>query len=365
LLWKITGPGEGYSTPSVAAGKLFVMGNVQGDGQRRKTECILAFDADSGKQLWKCDVGPERAGGGGYSGPRSTPTVRGDRLYALGLNGDLVCASTTDGKIVWRRNLASEFGGSPGGWGYSESPLLDGDRVLCTPGGRRATLAALDASTGKTIWQAAVPEGDAAAYASIIAADIEGQRQYVQVLAGGVVGVSADGKFLWRYNKPANGTANCSTAIHHDGQVFAASDYGTGGGLVKLTRQGNAWSAKEIYFTRDMRNHHGGMVLIDGHVYGDNGGQLTCIEFATGKVKWKSRQAGKGSIACADGRLYYREEQERILLVEANPDAYVETGRFDQPNRSGQPTWPHPVIANGKLYIRDQNTLLCYDVKAP
>jgi outer membrane protein assembly factor BamB len=355
----ITGLGEGYSTPTVAAGRIFTMGN------RGDTEYVLAFAESDGKELWAAAVGPVRANGGGYAGPRCSPTVDGDRVYALGLNGDLVCLEPATGKRLWAKDLRKDFEGQVGGWGYSESPLVDGDKLLCTPGGSTATLVALNKRTGDTVWQGAVPQGDQAHYSSIIAADLDGRRQFIQFLSGGVVGLSADdGRFLWRYDHPHNGTANCSTPVYRAGYVFAASSYGTGGGLARLTHNGDGVSAEEVYFTRNMKNHHGGMVLVGDFLYGSDEGQLTCLEFLTGRVRWADHRAGKGSIAYADGRLYYRNEGGPVVLVEATPDRYVEHGRFQQPQRSDKPAWPHPVIANGKLYIRDQDRLFCYDVKA-
>jgi outer membrane protein assembly factor BamB len=213
------------------------------------------------------------------------------------------------------------------------------------------------------VWAATVPQGDRAGYASIIVATIDGVRQYVQFMHGGVVGVAAaDGKYLWRYNAPANGTANISTAIAHDNTVFAASAYGTGGGLARVARTQEGWSADQVYFTKQMQNHHGGMVLLDGYLYGNNGGQLACLEYETGKVMWQSKPAGKGSITYADGCLYYRNEGGDMFLIEVNPRAYVERGRFRQPDRSNRNAWPHPVIANGRLYLVDQELVLCYDI---
>jgi alcohol dehydrogenase (cytochrome c) len=218
--------------------------------------------------------------------------------------------------------------------------------------------------------------GGGAAYASAIAIDFEGQREYVQLTARALIGVAAsDGKFLWRYAQPANRMAiNCSTPLYHDGLVFAASAYGAGGGLVKLSEDGSGGvNAEEVYSTRNMQNHHGGMILVDGCLYGANGGNeggyLVCLDFKTGNVLWNERDTGKrrapkGSVALADGRLYYRTERGTVLLIEPNPKQYVEHGRFDQPDRSENPAWPHPVVANGKLYLRDQDVLLCYDVKA-
>jgi outer membrane protein assembly factor BamB len=357
LVWQADYLGEGYSTPTVAGGRIFTMGN------HGNTEYVQALSEADGGQIWATPVGPVRAGGGGYPGPRCSPTVDGDLVYALGLNGDLLCLEAATGKERWRKNLPKDFGGAVGGWGYSESPLVDGNKLLCTPGGKGATLVALDKNKGSLVWKGPVPQGDVAHYASMIAITFAGQREYVQFLSGGVVGLTGDGKFLWRYNKPANGTANCSTAIFHDGSVFAASNYGVGGGLAKLEPKGDVVTATEVYFVKQMKNHHGGMVLLDEHIYGADDGRLTCLEWKTGNVKWAEAKPGKGSIASADGRLYYRNEGGPVLLAEVNPEKYVELGRFEPPLKSGSPAWPHPVIANGKLYIRDQQYLFCYDVK--
>jgi outer membrane protein assembly factor BamB len=209
-----------------------------------------------------------------------------------------------------------------------------------------------------------VPDGDQAAYASAIAAEFQGQRMYIQFLSGGVVGISAgDGSFLWRYNHPANGTANCSTPIYRDGVVFAASGYGTGGGAVRLSGKGKNMTAKELFFTKNMKNHHGGMVQLGDYVYGSDEGLLTCLSLKTGKVIWAERRPGKGSIAAGDGKLIYRNEGGPIYLVQATPTKYVQLGRFEPPKKSGKPSWPHPVIADGKLYIRDQDYLFCYNIK--
>ena len=217
--------------------------------------------------------------------------------------------------------------------------------------------------------------GSRAAYSSVIAIDFEGQRQYVQLISNALAGFAAsDGKFLWRYDKPANRMGiNCSTPLFHDGMVFAASAYGAGGGLVKLSKDADgAVKAEEVYATTDMENHHGGMILHDGYLYGANGGNsggaLACLDFKTGKVMWDQRErAGrraKGSLALADGRLYYRMESGTMVLIEPSATQYIERGRFEQPDRSRPPAWAHPVIANGKLYVRDQDILFCYDVKA-
>lgn len=358
-VWAVTGVGEGFSTPSVAAGRIYLMGNVN------EREQVLSLNESDGAIVWSTSIG-RGAKVGGFEGPRSTPTVDGDHVYALGVTGLLVCLQAGDGKEIWSKNLERDLGGQVGGWGYCESVLIDGDKLICTPGGKNA-IVALNKNDGKVVWKAQVPGNDQAHYSSAIIAEIGGVKQYIQFMGGGVVAVAADdGKFLWRYDRPHNGTANCSTPLQQGDLVFAASNYGTGGGLVRVTAKDGAFKAQQVYFTKEMKNHHGGMVLVDGYLYGsDDPGLLTCIEFKSGKVMWQERKPGKGSVAYADGRLYCRNEGNgRVFLVEANPNKYVEHGRLDQPNRSGQAAWPHPIIANGKLYLRDQDRLFCYDVKA-
>ncbi|MHB9048569.1 MAG: outer membrane protein assembly factor BamB family protein [Pirellulales bacterium] len=621
LAWKIKGLGGGYSAPSIAAGRIVGMSN------RGDDEVVWALSEAGGKELWVTRLGPAYQEGPsqGIEGAGCTPTVDGQRLYVLGLGGDLACLQVRDGKILWRVSLTRDFGGRVPMWRYNESPLVDGDKVICTPGGPDAILVALDKLTGKTIWKSQMPSaasggagnvggtpaapgrgpgaasgpgnvggapaapgrgpgaasgagrgpggqssagggsatavtgtkdpglfrgehygmsafsrkvpngkylaklyfaetfagitgpgqrvfsytvqgrefkdfdiwakaggprrayietvpvevtngefrvvftpriespainaielvpqanagagatssaatirikaglstpftdssgqvwqadsgfeggglgliqmpggfggapggfggggggfgrgpggfggsgGSGAAYASAIAIDFDGQRQYVQLTQSALIGVAAsDGKFLWRYDRPANRMGiNCSTPVYHDGLVFAASAYGAGGGLVKLSKDANGGiKADEVYSTAKMENHHGGMILLDGCLYGANGGNgggfLVCLDFQTGKVLWDERDSGqrrapKGSLALADNRLYYRTETGDMLLIEPSPKQYVERGRFEQPDRSEKPAWPHPVIANGKLYLRDQDVLLCYDVKA-
>ncbi|HEV3145058.1 MAG TPA: PQQ-binding-like beta-propeller repeat protein [Gemmataceae bacterium] len=357
LAWEMKDLGGGFSTPSVAGGRIFGMSD------RGKDEVVWALDEANGKELWATRIS-NSSGNGGTDGPRSTPTVEGDLLWTLGFHGDLVCLDVKSGEIKWQKNLRKEFKGQVGGWQYSESPLIDGDKLIATPGGSEAALVALNKKTGEVIWKAKVPGVERAEYSSVIVAEIGGKRQYIQFMGGGVVAVAADdGRFLWRYDSPHNTTANCSTPIYSDGHVFAASGYGTGGGLAKINFSNGEFTAEEVYFTKKMVNHHGGMVLVDGYLYGSNEGLLTCLDFHSGKLMWDDRAPGKGSITYADGRLYYRNEGGPICLVEATPTKYIEHGRFNQPDRSNRSAWPHPVIANGKLYIRDQDVLLCYDVK--
>jgi outer membrane protein assembly factor BamB len=373
LAWKVKDLGGGYSAPSVAAGRVFGMSN------RGNDEVVWALDEKNGKELWSTRQGDAYKGQRmpqGKEGPGCTPTIDGEFAYALGSGGDLACLQVTDGKVVWRKSLTADFGGAVPQWSYRESPLIDGDKLIVTPGGKEATLVALKKKTGEVVWKAKVPGGDAAAYSSAIAIDAGGQRQYVQLLGRGLVGVAAeDGKFLWRYNAPANGFGiNVTTPLYQDGEVFATSAYNAGGGLVKLSKDDKGGvKAEEVYLTRKLQNHHGGVILLDGYLYGasggNEGGYLACLEFQTGKVLWDERDkpgrkgVKKGSVAFADGRIYYRQEDGTMILFEPSPKEYLERGRFEQPDRSRQPDWAHPVIANGKLYLRDQDVLLCYEVK--
>ena len=368
LVWKARGLGGGYSTPAIAAGRIFAM------SYRGSDEVVWALNEQSGKELWSTRIAAANRQVDYREGSRCTPTVDGDKLYALGVSGDLVCLRVQDGKLLWQKNLIKDFGGIlpyyREAYGYTESPLVDGDRVVVTPGEPKATIVALDKHTGKLLLSASVPEMgkgfSRADYGSLVVATLAGRRQYVAFLHGGMVGVAADnGALLWRYDRPSSGIVNCNTALVHQDLVFNSSGYGKGAGLARIARDGDTVRAEEVYFTKRMKNLHGGMVLVDGHVYGGSEpGMLVCLELRTGKGGWAERQAGKGSIVYADGHLYYRNELGPMLLIEANPKQYVEKGRFNPPDRSRARAWAHPVVANGRLYLRDQGVLLCYDVKS-
>jgi outer membrane protein assembly factor BamB len=397
LAWRVNELGGGDSAPAVASGRIYGM-SIRGD-----QEVVWALSEAGGQEVWVKSLGPavEQRFPQSKEGPGGTPTVDGDRLYVLGMGGALACLRTDDGEIVWQRSLTNDFGGALPAWSYRESPLIDGDKLVCTPGGKEILLVALNKMTGDVIWKSGASEsttqesgdeaaspppsegrgrgrfgmgpGSGAGYSSVIAIDFEGRRQYVQFTAKALIGVDAsDGKQLWAYPKPANGMGiTCTTPLFHDGKLFASSAYGAGGGLVKLTQAVDGQvDAEEVYFTKRMQNHHGGIVLVDGALYGANGGNgggnLICIDFETGDVLWDERRGEKrvlkGAIAFADGRIYYRTEEGTMLLIEPSRDEYIERGRFEQPDRSEVPAWAHPVIANGKLYVRDQGVLFCYDL---
>jgi outer membrane protein assembly factor BamB len=295
--------------------------------------------------------------------------VDGELLYALGSNGDLTCLETAKGTVRWRKSLRNDLGGQPGNWAYAESPLIDGDTLVCTPGGKTATLAALNKKTGDVIWKSAVPGGDQAAYASVIVVEVGGVKQYVQLLQKGVVGVDAKtGKFLWRYDKTAQGSpANIPTPLARDAFVYTSTGRG-GGGLVELKVSNGTVTAEPVYFNKKLPTAIGGTVAVGGYLYGTTGQGLLCVEFTTGKVQWQARGVGAGAVCYPEGHLYLHGEKGDVALVEATPKEYREKGRFtppDQPDRGRAQAWVYPVVANGRLYIRDQGVLWCYDVKDP
>jgi outer membrane protein assembly factor BamB len=357
-VWIYRNAGSGYSGPAIVAGKLFTMGT------RDNSEILIALDANTGAELWTSKIGPILENDWG-NGPRGTPTVDGERVYAMGGKGDLVCAAATDGKELWRAGMAS-LGGEIPAWGYTESPLVDGDRVICTPGGSKGAIAALDKNTGKVLWQSAQFK-DPAQYSSAILASPGGKRQYVQLTMKSLVGISAnDGKLLWKSEWPGR-VAVIPTPIFHDDHVYITSGYGVGCKLVKLT-DGSA--AADVYENKVMKNHHGGVVRVGDHLYGHSDGPgWVCQDFKKGNEVWSEKKAlGKGAITCADDRLYcLGEDDGTVVLAEASPKEWAQHGRFKLSpqttiRKSQGRIWTHPVVSNGKLYLRDQDLVFCYDV---
>jgi outer membrane protein assembly factor BamB len=363
--WPRSGPSVVWSAAMLGAGYGSVA--VQGDrvwlqGLRNNQSVVSSLNRADGKPVWVRVLGPAGDNDRG-PGPRSTPTIDGDRLYALSETGDLACLRTSDGTVVWQRNILKEFRAGNPYWLLSESPLVDGNLVIVSPGGRGAGIVALDKMSGKTVWTSK-ELSDGAGYASPIIADVGGVRTIMNFTADAGVGVRAtDGKLMWRNTQPANGTANIATPVYSDGKVFFTSSYGTGASLLGLKAAGNEVRAQEIYFTRDMKNHHGGVVLVNGHIYGYNDSILTCLEFNSGKMVWRDRSVGKGAVTYAEGHLYILSENNVVGLVEATPAGYREKGRFSIADQ-GWPSWAHPVVSGGRLYIRNQGTLTSYDVRA-
>ncbi len=358
--------GVGHAGIAVANGRLYSMGG------RGDDEYVYAVDLRTGKALWSQKIGSLFENNWG-DGPRGTPTVDGDRVYALGAQGDLVCVDAETGKRLWAVSLPNDLGGRMmSGWGYTESPLVDGDRLVCSPGGSQGTLAALDKKSGKVLWRS---KGltDPAAYSSPVATEGGGIRQYVQMTPAGVVGVAAaDGRLLWRSPIGANGTAVIPTPVVWGNYVYVTSGYGSGCGLLKLTPDKGGIRADKVYANKNMQNHHGGVVRVADYVYGysDPRGWI-CQKALTGEIAWtERRKLGKGSLTCADGLLYcYSEDDGTLALVEASPDGWKEHGRFKIPRQTEEPRkagkiWTHPVVADGRLFLRDQDLIFAFDVNA-
>jgi outer membrane protein assembly factor BamB len=353
LLWRAAGGGAGYSSFSTANGRLYTL------GARGGTEYAMAFDAATGKKIWEVPHGRQFGSDRG-DGPRATPTVDGDRLYVFGASGDLAAMESATGKVIWKQNVLDKFGGSNIQWGLSESPLVLSDRILVSPGGRGASIVALKKTDGSVIWKSLADEPG---YSSAVLHEAGGIREAIYFTAERALGIDVDtGKLLWSYTQVANRTANIATPIVRGNRVFLSSAYSTGAALLELTPSNGRIDAKQVYFTREMRNHHASSVLIGEHLYGFSDAILVAMKFDSGEVAWRDRSVGKGSVVFADDRLYLYSEQGVVGLAEASPSGYREHGRFQIPT-GNSPTWSHPVVSNGTLFIRDQDNLLAFDVR--
>lgn len=393
-VWLFEDCGYGYAGFSIVDGVLYTMGGRstandveanEDDGNEEDTEenetddeeeanekqCqLIALDANTGKELWHVDLGPmyENDWGGG---PRSTPTVENGLVYALGAKGTLVCVHAKDGSEVWRTHLQDDLAGTEPQWGYAESVLLDGDKLLCTPGGKEGAIAALDKATGKVLWRAKDLD-DTAHYSSILSVNINGQPQYVQLLEKRLVGISPDdGRLLWQSEFPGR-VAVIPTPVVYENKVFGTAGYGAGCTLVEISSDNVPTEKYDEQARKLMKNHHGGVIKLGENLYGHSDGVgWVCMNFNTGEQLWREREAlEKGAIAYADGRFYCLGEDEgQVVLINASPAGWEEHGRFtlDPPTeiRSDRgKIWVHPVISNGRLYLRDQDKLHCFNVKA-
>ena len=363
LLWTAENLGAGYSAPAVVGGKVFL------PGTRDDVEYLFVLDSQTGQVEGEAALGHRFPNNWG-DGPRGTPTLDGNRLYALSGSGDLMCLDLTTGNALWRKRIYQDFGGQMPQWGCGESPLVDGDRVLCTPGGPRGTVVALHKMTGDLLWQS-TGLTDLAGYSSLIPAEIGGVRQYVQMTFHHVVGLAAnDGRLLWKFAREGP-NAPVPTPIIHNDHVYVTSGYGAGCHLIKITRQGETFTAEQVYASKNLSNHHGGVVRLGEHLFGyaDNRGWV-CQHLLTGELLWRERRKlSKGSITAADGKLFcYGEEDGTLVVIEASSQGWQEKGRFTIPRQSALPRrsggiWTHPVIADGKLYLRDQELLFCYQLR--
>ncbi len=360
LLWQATGLGQGHSSPVIVKEMLYTTGESNG------TSYVHALKLGESKPMWSVPIGKAGAPGwGGFTGPRSTPTVDGNRLYVMGQYGELVCVDIEQGTLLWQRHLEPDFGGKMPEWGYSESVLIDGERLLCTPGGNQGLMVALNKQDGSLLWQTSGCT-DTAHYSSIIKAEIEGIPQYIQLTADSVLGVALDGTILWRAVCKGK-TAVIPTPVVMGNLVYVTSGYGVGCHCFKVVRSGEAFAVEQVYAERSMANQIGGVVLLDGKIYGycDRKGWL-CQDVTTGEVLWSSKDVGKGTLLYADGCLYLRSEKGGDLaLIKATPDGFQQQGHFTQPDLGKGQTWSSLVIANKRLYVRDQDQILCYDIAVP
>lgn len=369
LVWQVSDLGAGYSTPSVAGGRIFLMSN-----QGLEDEFVQALEVGDGKRIWSTRVGrvgsPEQQPS--YPGARSTPTFDAGMLYVLGSDGDLAALNASDGKIAWSKNVRVEFAGKPGIWAYAESPLIDGDRLICMPGGPDSTVVGLNKKNGQLIWKASVPGGtNNASYSSIIAREFEGVPQYIAYTGNGLVGLeSKTGKLLWRYDRTkVQGGMSILTPVAADGYVFSGG-FRAGAGTVKLKAVDGAFNAEEVYFDMKLPAAIGGAVQVGNLLFGTAGQTLVCADFKTGAIKWSERSVAPGALCYADERLYLHGESGAVVLVAATAEAYREHGKFTPPNaptaaNQMEKTWAYPVISDGRLYLRNKASLWSYDIKAP
>ncbi|WP_437186021.1 PQQ-binding-like beta-propeller repeat protein [Planctomicrobium sp. SH668] len=369
-LWTIDGMGQGYASMSIVNDRLYTTGNTA-EGQK-----VVCVDLPSQKVVWSTPM-TSKAPEHGYEGSRCTPTIDGDRLYAVASDGQIFCMNTEDGNVIWKHSFESEWDGKMMSvWGFSESPLVDGDRVVCTPGGDQAMMVALDKMSGDVIWKSPFSYNgergkDGAGYSSIVISNAAGVKQYVQLIGRGLIGVQAsDGKFLWVYDKVANDVANIPTPICFGNFVFASSGYGTGAALLKISKVRNVVKAEEEYFldAKTFQNHHGGMVQFGDFIYTGhqhNKGFPLCLHVPSGKVRWGGniRPVGDGSaaITAVNDQLIFRYQDGTLALINATPKAYQLKGTF-KPEYQERESWSHPVVVNGKLYLREQDKLMCYQL---
>ncbi len=372
LVWSAKNLGMGFSASSIANGKLYTMGTY-------KDQChVVCLDAKTGKLIWEQPMdgtaGDNSYNTGWGAGPRSTPTLAGDLLYALSDLGTLVCLKVSDGSKVWSTNLVNDFGGSIPKWGYSESVLVDGDRVIVMPGGKNF-LVGLDAKSGKQIWGSKDVDMSAH-YVSTIKSNIGGKDMYITASEKGLLAFDvASGELLFKNESTGNKTAVIPTPIVSGDIVYHVSAYGAGNVAVKVSVKGNNVSAEQLYHNaaKSMENHHGGVILHDKAIFGfskTDGGVWMAQDLATGNVLW-SQKVGKnksGSIAFADGMIYcYNDTDGTCILAEANRDGWNQKGELTLPAQTEIPRgkgaiWAHPIISDGMLYIRDHDLMFAYSI---
>ena len=369
LVWESVGAGRGYASLAVAGDKIFTLGDGLSTKEGDEDEYLIAFDRATGKQLWTTKTGPAwKEMQPDWHNSRSTPTVDGAMVYVVTPKGVLVACSTADGKEAWRKNLVDDFGGKKDDpWGFSESVLIDGENLICTPGGSKATMVALNKKTGETVWTSVRADDRGAGHASIVISEVGGTKVYVQTTGSGALGVSAkDGKLLWSYPIDKT-TAVIPTPIVRGDLVFFSVGYGRGGALLQQVAGADGVTVKEIYgLNTKLGNKHGGVILMGDYLYGDadDRGTPFCAELMTGDIKWNGRGPGKGSTVVIGGgdMLYMQFQDGEMALVKPDPSKYTVVSHFKIPASSKRPSWAHPSIVDGKLYVRAQDQIMCYSI---
>lgn len=363
LVWKAQGLGQGFSTVAIADGIIYTAGNID------KDTVITAMDM-SGKEIWKRKNGPAYTRS--HPGTRSTPTIVEGKLYNMNGDGDLICLHARTGSTIWALDVMEKFQGRMISWGISESPLVDGDNVICCPGGKEVSMAALDKDTGDTRWTC-TEAGDKPSYTSPMIVDYQGLRQIVTVMYDSAIGVAAEtGKLLWQYPHKVRFGANCDMPIYHDGHVFLFGTWGRGATMLKLNVEGDDCSVEEVWRTTELDNEHGGVMIVDGYIYGQSDGDhkrrhLACLEMKTGKTMWTARELHgerSASLTFAEGMLYVVSDLGEVGLVRPNPKRLEIVSQFELPKGGKGEVYAHPVIFGGCLYIRHGQFLYVYDVRA-
>ncbi len=378
LVYKTDTIGPGYGSPAISGGRMIIVGaeNASKTKPDGDTVVVYCLDPATGKEIWKTPIGSVKQEMNRGGAARGTATIAGELVYVVEPLGDVICLKAEDGKKVWSKSMVKDLGGAVPIWGYSESVLIDGDKLVCTPGGGKGTLAALDKKTGTFLWQSKEIT-DGACYSSVILAEVDGVKQYIQQSVQGTFGVSVtDGKRLWHVANKGYKIAVCPTPVFYKNHVFATAGYGAGCKLIKLSKNGDGIKAEEVYDAKVIANHHGGVLRVGDYLYGHTDREWACLKFLTTgdndgpKPEWTSKKQEKGSVSFADGCLYtYGETKGEVVLVKADSKDWLETGRFTIPEKSqfrrafsNGGIWAHPVIANGKLYLREYEWLFCYDV---
>ncbi|WP_347244681.1 PQQ-binding-like beta-propeller repeat protein [Thermogutta sp.] len=356
LAWKTEGIGQGYAGVTIADGRIFTAGNIDKDA------VVTALDME-GRILWQKSNGP--AWTKNYPGARGTPTIDGDRVYHLGASGDLTCYRVDDGTVVWHTNIMERYEAPLPEWGLAESVLVRGKYLYCTPGGPKTCIVCLDKMTGETVWQSDSANGDTTGYASIQWADFEGIPILLTMTAKALVGVHAEtGRLLFRHPHETAYDVNAFMPLYADGEVFVSTGYGSGSELVRLKREGENVTAEQVWVNKDLDNHHGGVILVNGFLYGSSyNGRWCCIDWKTGETRYMDRGIGKGSLTYADGMLYMYSERRTVGLVKATPEKYELVSQFRLPSEERAESWAHPVVCGGRLYLRHGNNLFAYDVR--